>query len=85
MEKSPKKLRLISLSIEHFRSFEYAYVVRFSPKVTAIVGPNWAGKSNILKALVFGLGQSGEEMFVDDIRSLINDNYLKRCQNIGGK
>ncbi|XP_022664618.1 structural maintenance of chromosomes protein 1-like isoform X2 [Varroa destructor] len=83
MEKSPKKLRLISLSIEHFRSFEYAYVVRFSPKVTAIVGPNWAGKSNILKALVFGLGQSGEEMFVDDIRSLINDNYLKRCQNIG--
>lgn len=78
-------VRLVSLSIEHFRSYEYEYVVRFSSRITAVVGPNWAGKSNILKALMFGLGSSAGQMCVDDMRSLINDNYLRLCEAAGCK
>ncbi|OQR66111.1 structural maintenance of chromosomes 1 protein (ISS) [Tropilaelaps mercedesae] len=79
----PERIQIASMQIEHFRSFDNVYEVRFCSRVTAVVGPNWSGKSNILSALIFGLGRTPEEMCVDDVRSLINDNYARKCRETG--
>lgn len=50
--------RLISMEITGFKSFKDKQIITFHPNLTAIVGPNGCGKSNILEALVWSLGES---------------------------
>lgn len=50
-------LRLDKLELRGFKSFCDATEVLFHPGVTAIVGPNGCGKSNIVDAITWVLGE----------------------------
>jgi len=61
-------LRLESVTLSGFRCFgPDPLKVPLSPKVTAVVGPNAAGKTALLKALskLFGVSRAGAHRLVD--------------------
>ncbi|MHA1273206.1 MAG: chromosome segregation protein SMC [Promethearchaeota archaeon] len=61
-----------SLIVEGFKSFKERTRINFSKGFTSIVGANGSGKSNILDAFVFALGElSGNKMRVNNIKDLI--------------
>lgn len=49
-------MRLISLTLQGFKSFGDRTVLSFAPGVTAVVGPNGSGKSNLIEALRWTTG-----------------------------
>ena len=51
-----KTMRIKSLKIYGFKSFPQRGHVEFNPGITAIVGPNGCGKTNILDAIRWILG-----------------------------
>ncbi|TFG22733.1 MAG: chromosome segregation protein SMC [Promethearchaeota archaeon] len=61
-----------SLICEGFKSFKEKTKINFSKGFTSIVGSNGSGKSNILDAFVFAIGElSGNKMRVNNIKDLI--------------
>ena len=44
------------LEVQGFKSFADRTKILFHPGITAIVGPNGTGKSNIVDAILWGLG-----------------------------
>jgi len=61
-----------SLICEGFKSFKHRTKINFSRGFTSIVGANGSGKSNILDAFVFALGElSGNKLRVNNIKDLI--------------
>ncbi len=55
-------MRLVSLTLQGFKSFADRTTVEFTDPVTAIVGPNGSGKSNLIDALRWASsgGRAGE-------------------------
>ena len=50
-------MRLKRLEMIGFKSFAQRTVVDFTPAITAVVGPNGCGKSNIVDALRWSMGE----------------------------
>lgn len=65
-------MRLISLEIKGFKSFADKQVVHFGDNVIGIVGPNGCGKSNIVDAIRWVLGeQKSKELRSDKMENVI--------------
>ncbi|ORD94018.1 SMC4 [Enterospora canceri] len=92
-------LRLSSIKIHNFKSYLGTHeVTGLSDTITAIVGPNGCGKSNIIDAIIFVLGYNAKKMRHNTLRDLIykgmdsawvelilnrNDTMITLCRKIG--
>lgn len=50
-------MRLLSLTIDGFKSFAHKTTINFQPGMTGIIGPNGSGKSNIIEAIRWVMGE----------------------------
>ncbi len=75
-------MRLSSLEIKGFKSFAEKTVVNFNDDVIGIVGPNGCGKSNIVDAIRWVLGeQKSKELRLDKMSNIIFNGSKNRRQS----
>ncbi len=77
-------MELKSLAIRGFKSFADETQINFNQNITGVVGPNGCGKSNIVDAIRWVLGeQKSKELRSDKMSSVIFNGTKKRKQ--GGR
>ncbi len=76
-------MKLVNLELIGFKSFAEKTRIHFDEFVTAVVGPNGCGKSNIADAIRWGLGeQSAKTMRVSKMQDLIfNGSEVRKPSN----
>jgi len=63
------------VELRGFKSFSERTVLRLSPGLNVITGPNGTGKSNLIDAFRFVMGEnSTRALRADRLSSLISDN-----------
>jgi chromosome segregation protein len=77
-------MRLSRLELFGFKSFLNRTILRFNDGITAIIGPNGCGKSNIVDAIIWSLGERGtKSLRVKDMGDVIfHGSNGKRPVNI---
>lgn len=75
-------MQINNLTIENFRCF-MDFKINLAPKVSVIIGRNGAGKSSLLKSMLYALGFifSKEESLGEDL--LIAGNYDVEMKSVG--
>src|SRR5438132_5460718 len=72
-------MRLKSLDLLGFKSFSETTAITFSPGITAVVGPNGCGKSNVVDAIRWVLGEQAATRLrgkaAEDLIYAGNDSY----------
>jgi chromosome segregation protein len=78
-------MKLLRLELLGFKSFLHRTVLRFEDGITCIVGPNGCGKSNIVDAITWVLGERGtKSLRVKDMGDVIfHGSNGKRPVNVG--
>ena len=72
-------MRLKTLEIKGFKSFANDTVINFNENVIGIVCPNGSGKSNVVDAIRWVLGeQKSSELRLDKMNSVIFNGTKKR-------
>ena len=74
---------LKKLSIQGFKSFATATEINFDPGITAIVGPNGCGKSNIVDALRWVIGEQRARVLRSDKMDSIIFNGTAHRRAVG--
>ena len=75
-------MRLTTLEIKGFKSFAERTVINFNEDVIGIVGPNGCGKSNIVDAMRWVLGeQKSKELRSEKMSSVIFNGSKKKRQS----
>lgn len=57
-------MRLLRLELQGFKSFLDRTILSFEPGVTGVVGPNGCGKSNIVDAILWVMGNKAPNTYV---------------------
>ena len=71
-------MRIKSLSLKGFKTFYEKSSINFNNKISAIVGPNGCGKTNLLDALRWVLGEQNPRLLrTDSMMQLISDGNDK--------
>jgi len=74
-------MRIKSLSIRGFKTFYEKSIIEFDSRISAIIGPNGCGKTNILDAMLWVLGEQNPRVLRSDSMSQLisdgNDNLPK--------
>lgn len=70
-------MKIKEIEIENFKSIKHEKIIFPQSNILALVGPNNAGKSNIVKAINYILGDT----WLNKSKLVINDFYQKKMDN----
>jgi chromosome segregation protein len=73
-------MRLQNLEIKGFKSFADKTVVNFNKDIIGVVGPNGCGKSNIVDAIRWVLGEQKSSQLRSDKMTNVIFNGTKKTQ-----
>lgn len=77
-------MQLTKLEVKGFKSFGDKITINFNEGVTAIVGPNGCGKSNVVDALRWVLGEQSTRMLRSDKMEniIFNGTHKRKASNL---
>ena len=76
-------MRLSRLEIAGFKSFPDQTVVTFQPGISALVGPNGCGKSNLSDAILWALGEQSPKNLRSERIQQIESKALRKLRHPG--